>query len=248
MLNQHLFVSREVREALAQGKPVVALESTIISHGMPYPQNLETARGCEQVAREHGAVPATCAILGGKLCVGLEEDQLDYLARTGTKVIKASRRDIPLLVAKKLDGATTVTGTMILAAMAGVRIHATGGIGGVHRGAQETMDISADLEELGKTPVAVVCAGAKSILDLPLTMEYLETRGVPVIGYQTDELPAPLVGAGTGAVAGQRHGPVPRTNHAGALHHHKAYTKSHGSVRYNRRRAGMDDQRKSFRP
>ena len=118
MLNQHLFVSREVREALAQGKPVVALESTIISHGMPYPQNLETARGCEQVAREHGAVPATCAILGGKLCVGLEEDQLDYLARTGTKVIKASRRDIPLLVAKKLDGATTVTGTMILAAMA----------------------------------------------------------------------------------------------------------------------------------
>ena len=190
MLNQHLFVSREVREALAQGKPVVALESTIISHGMPYPQNLETARGCEQVAREHGAVPATCALLGGKLCVGLEEDQLDYLARTGTKVIKASRRDIPLLVAKKLDGATTVTGTMILAAMAGVRIHATGGIGGVHRGAQETMDISADLEELGKTPVAVVCAGAKSILDLPLTMEYLETRGVPVIGYQTDELPA----------------------------------------------------------
>lgn len=190
MLNQHLLVSREVREALAQGRPVVALESTIISHGMPYPQNLETARGCERVAREHGAVPATCAILGGKLCVGLEEEQLDYLARTGTKVIKASRRDIPLLVAKKLDGATTVTGTMILAAMAGVRIHATGGIGGVHRGAQETMDISADLEELGKTPVAVVCAGAKSILDLPLTMEYLETRGVPVIGYQTDELPA----------------------------------------------------------
>ena len=189
-MNQHLLISREVKEALAQGKPVVALESTIISHGMPYPQNLETAQGCERVAREHGAVPATCAILGGKLCVGLEADQLDYLARTGTKVIKASRRDIPLLVAKKLDGATTVTGTMILAAMAGVRIHATGGIGGVHRGAQETMDISADLEELGKTPVVVVCAGAKSILDLPLTMEYLETRGVPVIGYGTDELPA----------------------------------------------------------
>ena len=163
-MNQHLLISREVKEALAQGKPVVALESTIISHGMPYPQNLETAQGCERVAREHGAVPATCAILGGKLCVGLEADQLDYLARTGTKVIKASRRDIPLLVAKKLDGATTVTGTMILAAMAGVRIHATGGIGGVHRGAQETMDISADLEELGKTPVVVVCAGAKSIL------------------------------------------------------------------------------------
>ena len=190
MLNQHLFVSREVREALAQGKPVVALESTIISHGMPYPQNLETARGCEQVAREHGAVPATCAILGGKLCVGLEEDQLDYLARTGTKVIKASRRDIPLLVAKKLDGATTVTGTMILAAMAGVRIHATGGIGGVHRGAETTMDISADLEELAQTPVMVVCAGAKSILDLGLTLEYLETHGVPVIGYGTKELPA----------------------------------------------------------
>ena len=182
MLNQHLSISPAVQEALAQGKPVVALESTIISHGMPYPQNLETARGCERVAREHGAVPATCAILGGKLCVGMEDAQLDYLARTGTKVIKASRRDIPLLVARKLDGATTVTGTMILAAMAGVRIHATGGIGGVHRGAQQTMDISADLEELGKTPVAVVCAGAKSILDLPLTMEYLETRGVPVIG------------------------------------------------------------------
>ena len=151
-LEKYLVVAPEVKAALEAGKPVVALESTIISHGMPYPQNLETARGCERVAREHGAVPATCAILGGKLCVGMEDAQLDYLARTGTKVIKASRRDIPLLVARKLDGATTVTGTMILAAMAGVRIHATGGIGGVHRGAQQTMDISADLEELGKTP------------------------------------------------------------------------------------------------
>ncbi|MBQ3201081.1 MAG: pseudouridine-5'-phosphate glycosidase [Clostridia bacterium] len=189
MLKDHLLISPEVQDALATGKPIIALESTIISHGMPYPQNLETARGCEAVARAHGAVPATCAILGGKLCVGLTDEQLDYLARTGTKVIKASRRDIPLLVARKLDGATTVTGTMILASMAGIRIHATGGIGGVHRSAQETMDISADLEELGKTPVVVVCAGAKSLLDLPLTMEYLETRGVPVIGYGTDELP-----------------------------------------------------------
>ena len=191
MMNQaYLQLSPEVEAALKSGKPVVALESTIISHGMPYPQNVETALSCQRICRENGAVPATCAIIGGKLCAGLTDEQIDYLGREGTRVTKASRRDLPLLTAKGMDGATTVAATMIIAAMAGIRIFATGGIGGVHRGAEVTMDISADLEELAKTPVCVVCAGAKSILDLGLTMEYLETKGVPVIGFGTDELPA----------------------------------------------------------
>ncbi len=189
-LNRNIRYSPEVADAVLTGKPIVAMESTIISHGMPYPENVETARTCCRIARENGAVPATCAILGGELCVGLTDEQLEYLGKAGPAVAKASRRDIAIIAAKKADGATTVASTMILAEMAGVRIFATGGIGGVHRGATETMDISADLEELGRTGVAVVCAGAKSILDLGLTMEYLETKGVPVVGYGTDELPA----------------------------------------------------------
>ena len=189
-MNKYLDVSPEVAEALAAGKPVVALESTIISHGMPYPRNVETALLVEQTIRENGAVPATIAIIGGRLKAGLSKDEIEYLGKAGTKVAKASRRDIAALVARKADGATTVTTTMMIAHMAGISIFATGGIGGVHRGAEVTMDISADLEELGSTPVMVVCAGAKSILDLGLTLEYLETKGVPVIGYGTDELPA----------------------------------------------------------
>ena len=189
-LNKYLKLSPEVEEALRTGKPVVALESTIISHGMPYPQNVETAYACERVCRENGAVPATCAIIGGKLCAGLTREEIDYLGREGTKVTKASRRDLPLLIAKGMDGATTVAATMIVAHMAGIKVFATGGIGGVHRNGQDTMDVSADLDELGKTPMCVVCAGAKAILDLPRTMEYLETKGVPVIGFGTDELPA----------------------------------------------------------
>lgn len=189
-LNKNIRYSPEVREAILNGRPVVALESTIISHGMPYPQNVETAKNCERIVREEGAVPATCAILGGELCVGLTEEQLEYLGRTGMAVTKTSRRDIAVVAARRGDGALTVAGTMILASMAGVRVFATGGIGGVHRGATETMDISADLDELGRTSVAVVCAGAKSILDIGLTLEYLETKGVPVIGYRTDEMPA----------------------------------------------------------
>ena len=189
-MNQYLDISPEVAEALAAGKPVVALESTIISHGMPYPRNVETALLVEQTIRENGAVPATIAIIGGRLKAGLSKDEIEYLGKAGTKVAKASRRDIAVLVARKADGATTVTTTMMIAHMAGISIFATGGIGGVHRGAEVTMDISADLEELGNTPVMVVCAGAKSILDLGLTLEYLETKGVPVIGYGTDELPA----------------------------------------------------------
>ena len=189
-LNQHLKLSPKVEAALKEGRPVIALESTIISHGMPYPQNVETALRCEAAARECGAEPATIAVIGGKLCAGLTEEEIDYLGREGTKVTKASRRDLPILVAKGADGATTVAATMIIAAMAGIKVFATGGIGGVHRGAETTMDISADLEELAHTPVAVICAGAKSILDLGLTLEYLETKGVPVIGYGTEELPA----------------------------------------------------------
>jgi len=188
--NSFLKLSPKVADALKAGKPVVALESTIISHGMPYPQNVETAFACERICRENGAVPATCAILGGKLCAGLTADQIDYLGRQGSQVTKASRRDIPLLLARGMDGATTVAATMIIAHMAGIRVFATGGIGGVHRNGQDTMDVSADLDELSKTPVCVVCAGAKAILDLPRTMEYLETKGVPVIGFGTDELPA----------------------------------------------------------
>lgn len=189
-MNTYLDVSPEVRQALAEGKPVVALESTIISHGMPYPKNVETALLVEKTIRENGAVPATIAIIGGRLKAGLSPDEIEYLGKAGRKVAKASRRDLAAIVARGADGATTVTTTMIIAHMAGIKVFATGGIGGVHRGAEVTMDISADLEELGSTPVMVVCAGAKSILDLGLTLEYLETKGVPVIGYSTDELPA----------------------------------------------------------
>ena len=180
-MNRYLDVAPEVSAALQQGKPVVALESTIISHGMPYPKNVETALLVEQTIRANGAVPATIAVIGGRLKAGLSRDEIEYLGKTGRGVAKASRRDLPALVARGADGATTVATTMIIA---------TGGIGGVHRGAETTMDISADLEELAHTPVMVVCAGAKSILDLGLTLEYLETKGVPVIGYGTDELPA----------------------------------------------------------
>ena len=189
-MNNYLSISPEVKEALAAGKPVVALESTIISHGMPYPQNVQTALRVEQTIRDNGAVPATIAVIGGKLKAGCTNDEIEYLGKKGQAVTKASRRDLPVLVARGEDGATTVTSTMIIAAMAGIKVFATGGIGGVHRGAETTMDISADLEELAQTPVMVICAGAKSILDLGLTLEYLETKGVPVIGYGTDELPA----------------------------------------------------------
>ena len=189
-MNQYLDLAPEVKAALDEGRPVVALESTIISHGMPYPQNVETALQVEQIIRENGAVPATIAILGGRLKAGLSHEEIEYLGKKGTDVIKASRRDVSMLVAQGEDGATTVTTTMMIAHMAGIRVFATGGIGGVHRGAETTMDISADLEELASTPVMVICAGAKSILDLGLTLEYLETKGVPVLGYQTKELPA----------------------------------------------------------
>lgn len=189
-MNKYLDISPEVQQALAEGKPVVALESTIISHGMPYPKNVETAMLVEKTIRENGAVPATIAIIGGRLKAGLSPEEIEYLGKSGRKVAKVSRRDLAAIVARGADGATTVTTTMIIAHMAGIKVFATGGIGGVHRGAETTMDISADLEELASTPVMVVCAGAKSILDLGLTLEYLETKGVPVIGYGTDELPA----------------------------------------------------------
>ena len=189
-INKYLDVNPEVAEAIANGKPVVALESTIISHGMPYPQNVETALNVERIIRENGAVPATIAIIGGRLKAGLTADEIEYFGKKGQAIHKASRRDLAVLCARGEDGATTVTTTMIIAHMAGIKIFATGGIGGVHRGAETTMDISADLEELGQTPVMVVCAGAKSILDLGLTLEYLETKGVPVIGFGTKELPA----------------------------------------------------------
>ena len=189
-INKYLDVNPEVAAAIAAGKPVVALESTIISHGMPYPQNVETALNVEKIIRENGAVPATIAIIGGRLKAGLTPEEIEYFGKKGRAIHKASRRDLAVLCARGEDGATTVTTTMIIAHMAGIRFFATGGIGGVHRGAETTMDISADLEELGRTPVMVVCAGAKSILDLGLTLEYLETKGVPVIGYGTDELPA----------------------------------------------------------
>ncbi|WP_448820273.1 pseudouridine-5'-phosphate glycosidase [Cetobacterium sp.] len=189
-LAKYLEISKEVKEALENNKPVVALESTIISHGMPYPQNVETALKVEEIVRQNGAVPATIAILNGKLKVGLNKEEIDYLGKKGLEVTKASRRDIPAILASEDDGATTVASTMIIAALAGIKVFATGGIGGVHRGAETTMDISADLEELAMTDVAVVCAGAKSILDIGLTLEFLETKGVPVLGYQTKELPA----------------------------------------------------------
>ena len=190
IMNKYLDVNPEVAAAIREGKPVVALESTIISHGMPYPQNVETALNVERIVRENGAVPATIAILGGRLKAGLTAEEIEYFGKKGQQIAKASRRDLAVLCARGEDGATTVTTIMIIAHMAGIKIFATGGIGGVHRGAETTMDISADLEELGQTPVMVVCAGAKSILDLGLTLEYLETKGVPVIGYGTEELPA----------------------------------------------------------
>ena len=189
-MNKYLDVAPEVAEAIANGRPVVALESTIISHGMPYPQNVDTALNVEKIIRENGAVPATIAVIGGRLKAGLSPEEIEYLGKKGQAVAKASRRDLPVLIARGQDGATTVTTTMIIAHMAGISVFATGGIGGVHRGAETTMDISADLEELSQTPVMVICAGAKSILDLGLTLEYLETKGVPVIGYGTEELPA----------------------------------------------------------
>lgn len=190
MLNKYLDINPEVAEALANGKPVVALESTIISHGMPYPQNVETALTVQNIIRENGAVPATIGIIGGRLKAGMTNEEIEYFGKKGSQIAKASRRDLAVLCARKEDGATTVATTMIIAHMAGIKIFATGGIGGVHRGAEVTMDISADLEELAQTPVMVICAGAKSILDLGLTLEYLETHGVPVLGYGTKELPA----------------------------------------------------------
>ncbi len=189
-MKDYLIIGDHVKKALEENRPIVALESTIISHGMPYPKNLETALMCEQIIKDNGCVPATIAIIKGKMVVGINKDELEYLAKEGTNVIKTSRRDIPVIVAKGLTGATTVSATMYIASLAGVKVFATGGIGGVHRGAEITMDISADLDEFAKTSVAVVCAGAKAILDLPKTLEYLETKGVPVIGYQTSNLPA----------------------------------------------------------
>ncbi len=190
MNHPYLDIHPEVATALSENKPVVALESTIISHGMPYPQNAETALKVEQVVRDHGAIPATIAIIAGRLKVGLSKDDIDYIAKEGHKVVKVSRRDFAFIVAQKVNGATTVASTMMIANMAGIKVFATGGIGGVHRGAENSLDISADLQELAKTSVNVVCAGIKSILDLGLTLEYLETHGVPVIGYKTKMLPA----------------------------------------------------------
>ena len=190
LIKKYVSISKEVKDALDQGKPVVALESTIISHGMPYPKNAQTAYECERVVRENGATPAIIAIINGVLKVGLTDEEVDYLAKEGRKVAKVSRRDIAHIVANKLNGATTVASTMIISEMVGIKIFATGGIGGVHRGAEATFDISADLEELAKTNVAVICAGPKAILDLPKTLEYLETKGVDVIGVGTNKLPA----------------------------------------------------------
>ena len=189
-LNKHLDVKPEIVDALARNRPVVALESTIIAHGMPFPQNVATALEVEQEVRSKGAVPATIAIMDGRLKVGLSASEIEQLGKKGTAVTKSSRRDIPFLLARKEDGATTVAATMIVAHLSGIPVFATGGIGGVHRGAAQTMDISADLQELARSNVAVVCAGAKSILDLELTLEYLETQGVPVVGYRTAEFPA----------------------------------------------------------
>ncbi|MGM9942233.1 MAG: pseudouridine-5'-phosphate glycosidase [Bulleidia sp.] len=186
----HVRVSEEVRQALEAGKPVIALESTIISHGMPYPQNVETALKVEEIVRNHGGVPATVGIVDGVGVVGLSKDEIEEMGKRGHAIPKVSRRDLPMIFAEKSWGATTVATTMILAADAGVEFFVTGGIGGVHRGAESTFDISADLEELGRTNVTVICAGAKAILDLPKTLEVLETKGVPVLGFQTSELPA----------------------------------------------------------
>lgn len=187
--SRYIDISPEVATALREGNPVVALESTIICHGMPYPRNVETALQVQATVRQYGAVPATIAILGGRLKVGITDTEIEYLGKKGQRCIKTSRRDIPFIVARKEDGATTVAATMIIAAMANIRVFATGGIGGVHRGVEETLDISADLEELARTNVVVVCAGIKSVLDIGRTLEYLETKGVPVVGYRTGSLP-----------------------------------------------------------
>lgn len=183
-------LSAEVAEALALHKPVVALESTIISHGLPYPHNLETARALEQTVRDRGAVPATIAVIDGQAKAGLEAAEIDAIAAPDAQILKLSRRDLPFAMAQKIHGATTVAATMVIAAAAGIKVFATGGIGGVHRGAETSFDISADLPELGRSDVAVVCAGPKAILDIPASLEYLETLGVPVIGYRCDEMPA----------------------------------------------------------
>lgn len=188
MNNEFLDINEEVKTALKENKPIVALESTIISHGMPYPENVESALNCEKIIRENNSVPATIAIIGGKIKIGLNKDELEYMGKT-KNIIKVSRRDLPAILSLKKDGATTVTTTMIASSLAGIKIFATGGIGGVHRYAQETFDISADLQELANTKVAVICAGAKSILDISLTKEYLETYGVPVLGYKTENFP-----------------------------------------------------------
>ena len=189
-MNKYIELSKEVQKAINDNQSIIALESTIISHGMPYPKNVETALKCEEIVRENGSIPATIAILNGKLKVGLSREELEFLGKQGRAITKTSRRDIAYNVANKINGATTVSATMYIASLAGIKVFATGGIGGVHRGAETSFDISADLEELAMTNVAVVCAGIKSILDLGLTMEYLETKGVPVIGYQTEKLPA----------------------------------------------------------
>ncbi|MBW4829087.1 MAG: pseudouridine-5'-phosphate glycosidase [Clostridiaceae bacterium] len=189
MLEKYMEIKEEVKKALDENKAVVALESTIIAHGMPYPKNVETALEAERTIRDRGAIPATIAILDGKIKVGLSKEEIEYLGKA-ENVSKVSRRDLPFIAAKGLNGATTVASTMIVAKMAGIKVFVTGGIGGVHRGAEESFDISADLQELAKTNVAVVCAGAKSILDIGLTLEYLETFGVPVVGFKTDEFPA----------------------------------------------------------
>ncbi|ADL69203.1 pseudouridine-5-phosphate glycosidase [Thermoanaerobacterium thermosaccharolyticum] len=186
---KYLEINEEVKNAIDKGLPVVALESTIISHGMPYPENIKTANMLEDIVRDNGAVPATIAIIDGKIKIGINKKELEFLA-TSKDILKASRRDIPPVISKGLSAATTVSATMICASLAGIKIFVTGGIGGVHRGAEHTFDISADLQELAKTNVAVICSGAKAILDLPLTLEYLETQGVPVLGFKTDELPA----------------------------------------------------------
>ena len=189
MLKKYMDITPEVEQAVREGRPVVALESTILSHGMPYPENVAFAAEVERVIRAEGAVPATLAVIDGRLKAGLTEEELLRMCK-GEGVLKASRRDLPIVVAKKLTAATTVATTMILANLAGIRIFATGGIGGVHRGGEDSMDISADLQELAHTPVAVVCAGAKMILDIGRTLEYLETMGVPVLGMDTDDFPA----------------------------------------------------------
>lgn len=189
-MSPFLEISPSVQAALKDKKPLVALESTIISHGMPYPQNVETALKVEACVRENGAIPATIAIINGKMKAGLSMDEIEILGKQGQSVAKVSRRDMPMIIAQGLNGATTVASTMIIAQLAGIKIFATGGIGGVHRGAGETFDVSADLQELARTNVAVVCAGVKSILDIGLTLEYLETHGIPVIGFKTDDFPA----------------------------------------------------------